>query len=52
MGSYHSRQHAHLALLMSELSFFSNNDTTRLFIFFVDTLTMDSCLLTMTTLLN
>ena len=33
MGSYHSRQIADLVLLLSELKFFSNNDTTGLFIF-------------------
>ena len=34
MGSYHSRQFADLVLLLSELTFFfSNNDTTGLFIF-------------------
>ena len=33
MGSYHSRQIADLVLLISELSFFSNNNTTGLFIF-------------------
>ena len=33
MGSYHSRQIADLVLLLSELTFFSNNDTTGLFIF-------------------
>ena len=33
MGSYHSRQIADLVLLMCELDFFTNNDTTGLFIF-------------------
>ena len=33
MGSYHSRQIADLVLLMSELVFLPNNDTTGLFIF-------------------
>ena len=33
MGSYHSRQIADLVLLLSELKFFSKNDTTGLFIF-------------------
>ena len=34
MGSYHSWQIADLVLLLSELSFFSNNETTGLFLFF------------------
>ena len=42
MGSYHSRQIADLVLLLSELTFFSNYDTTGLFIF-VDTSTTDLC---------
>ena len=33
MGSYHSRQIADLVLLLSELTFFSNYDTSGLFIF-------------------
>ena len=33
MGSYHSGQIADLVLLLSELTFFSNNDTTGFFIF-------------------
>ena len=33
MGSYHNRQIADLVLLLSELTFFSNYDTTGLFIF-------------------
>ena len=49
MGSYHSREIADLVLLKGELSFFFLSTTQLDFLFFVDTLTMDSCLLTMTT---
>ena len=50
MGSYHSRQIADLVLLMCELDFFTNKDTTGLFIFrrYID----DGFMFTDTTSLN
>ena len=50
MGSYHSRQIADLVLLMCELEFFTNNETTGLFIFrrYID----DGFMLTDATSLN